>query len=198
MGASLAWAVEDRWPLTQPGEDVVEWWRVSLVGESESVRTRGLHAEGHVSWRRLPARWLRFTFIYTMGYDFDLITIGGGSGGIACAKRSGASPARVQPVAVRGALLTRHYSFSCLTHFSALRSQRGDLARKVRLPSEKVQCKLLNILRSYLAGFQVLNIERTNRLGGTCVNVGCVPKKVMWSAASIADVLKHDMVGPFL
>jgi glutathione reductase (NADPH) len=29
-------------------------------------------------------------------------------------------------------------------------------------------------------------------LGGTCVNVGCVPKKVMWNAASIADTI-HDM-----
>lgn len=28
-------------------------------------------------------------------------------------------------------------------------------------------------------------------LGGTCVNVGCVPKKVMWNAASIAEAL-HD------
>jgi len=27
------------------------------------------------------------------------------------------------------------------------------------------------------------------RLGGTCVNVGCVPKKVMWSAAGIAETL---------
>jgi glutathione reductase (NADPH) len=30
-------------------------------------------------------------------------------------------------------------------------------------------------------------------LGGTCVNVGCVPKKVMWNAASIAETLSHDM-----
>ncbi|MGF1508261.1 MAG: glutathione-disulfide reductase [Myxococcota bacterium] len=28
-------------------------------------------------------------------------------------------------------------------------------------------------------------------LGGTCVNVGCVPKKVMWNAASIAEAV-HD------
>jgi len=28
-----------------------------------------------------------------------------------------------------------------------------------------------------------------NRIGGTCVNVGCVPKKVMWNAASIAETL---------
>lgn len=27
------------------------------------------------------------------------------------------------------------------------------------------------------------------RLGGTCVNAGCVPKKIMWNAASIAEAL---------
>lgn len=31
-------------------------------------------------------------------------------------------------------------------------------------------------------------------IGGTCVNVGCVPKKVMWNAASIAETL-HDAQG---
>jgi glutathione reductase (NADPH) len=29
------------------------------------------------------------------------------------------------------------------------------------------------------------------RLGGTCVNVGCVPKKVMWNAAELAAALHH-------
>ncbi len=29
------------------------------------------------------------------------------------------------------------------------------------------------------------------RLGGTCVNVGCVPKKIMWNTAHVAEVLKH-------
>jgi glutathione reductase (NADPH) len=29
------------------------------------------------------------------------------------------------------------------------------------------------------------------RLGGTCVNVGCVPKKVMWNAAELAGGLEH-------
>jgi len=29
------------------------------------------------------------------------------------------------------------------------------------------------------------------RLGGTCVNVGCVPKKVMWNAAEMAAALEH-------
>jgi len=34
-------------------------------------------------------------------------------------------------------------------------------------------------------------IEVNNNLGGTCVNVGCVPKKVMWFGAHLADALKH-------
>jgi glutathione reductase (NADPH) len=61
---------------------------------------------------------------------FDLISIGGGSGGLACAQRAaeyGAKTAVVEP----------------------------------------------------------------HRLGGTCVNVGCVPKKVMWNAAGVALSL-HD------
>ncbi|HEX4052407.1 MAG TPA: FAD-dependent oxidoreductase, partial [Steroidobacteraceae bacterium] len=53
-----------------------------------------------------------------MAHDFDLIVIGGGSGGLACAQRAASYGART-------ALIEMH------------------------------------------------------RLGGTCVNVGCVPKKVM-------------------
>ena len=34
-------------------------------------------------------------------------------------------------------------------------------------------------------------VVESGRLGGTCVNVGCVPKKVMWNAATIAHAL-HD------
>ena len=56
---------------------------------------------------------------------FDLITIGGGSGGLACAQRAA----------------------------------------------------------EY--GAKAVVIE-SHRLGGTCVNVGCVPKKVMWNAGSVA------------
>src|SRR5258708_31940124 len=56
---------------------------------------------------------------------FDLISIGGGSGGLAC-------PQRAAEYGARGAVIESH------------------------------------------------------RLGGTCVNVGCVPKKVMWNAASVA------------
>jgi glutathione reductase (NADPH) len=37
-------------------------------------------------------------------------------------------------------------------------------------------------------GAKVAVIE-PDRLGGTCVNVGCVPKKVMWNAASVAASL---------
>ena len=61
--------------------------------------------------------------------DFDLIVIGGGSGGLAAAQRAAEYGAKV-------ALVESH------------------------------------------------------RLGGTCVNVGCVPKKVMWNAADLAEGLR--------
>ncbi len=39
-------------------------------------------------------------------------------------------------------------------------------------------------------GASVAVIERT-LIGGTCVNVGCVPKKVMWYAANYANQIKY-------
>ncbi|ANB12504.1 glutathione-disulfide reductase GLR1 [Sugiyamaella lignohabitans] len=39
-------------------------------------------------------------------------------------------------------------------------------------------------------GAKVMLIEG-NRLGGTCVNVGCVPKKVMWAASDLANKITH-------
>ena len=39
-----------------------------------------------------------------------------------------------------------------------------------------------------------LVIER-HRLGGTCVNVGCVPKKIMWNAALNSRHALHDAGG---
>src|ERR1700736_6511720 len=56
---------------------------------------------------------------------FDLISIGGGSGGLACAQRAAEFGAKAAVI-------------------------------------------------------------ESHRLGGTCVNVGCVPKKVMWNAVSVA------------
>ncbi|KAI9303939.1 hypothetical protein BJ944DRAFT_203576 [Cunninghamella echinulata] len=43
---------------------------------------------------------------------------------------------------------------------------------------------------SGIHGAKVALIEAQAKLGGTCVNVGCVPKKVMWNAASIAEALR--------
>src|SRR5215472_2154500 len=39
-------------------------------------------------------------------------------------------------------------------------------------------------------GAKVVLVE-SGRLGGTCVNVGCVPKKIMWNAAELGSAL-HD------
>ena len=62
--------------------------------------------------------------------QFDLLVLGGGSGGLATAQRAAESGARVA-------------------------------------------------------------IFAPARLGGTCVNVGCVPKKVMWNAAELKAALSH-------
>jgi len=64
-----------------------------------------------------------------MSQEYDFIVVGGGSGGIACARRAAAH------------------------------------------------------------GASVLLVEG-GRIGGTCVNVGCVPKKVMWNTSTIADKLR--------
>ncbi|MCU0869160.1 MAG: glutathione-disulfide reductase [Burkholderiales bacterium] len=68
-----------------------------------------------------------------MSRHYDLICIGGGSGGVATANRAGSHGARVALI-------------------------------------------------------------ESGRLGGTCVNVGCVPKKIMWTAAQLAHGM-HDARG---
>ena len=45
--------------------------------------------------------------------------------------------------------------------------------------------------RAGMHGAKVLLIEG-NELGGTCVNVGCVPKKVMWQASEMLEMIKRD------
>jgi glutathione reductase (NADPH) len=47
--------------------------------------------------------------------------------------------------------------------------------------------------RAAVHGAKVALVE-AGRLGGTCVNVGCVPKKIMWNAASVAEAI-HDAAG---
>ncbi|KAJ3564872.1 hypothetical protein NP233_g8009 [Leucocoprinus birnbaumii] len=44
-------------------------------------------------------------------------------------------------------------------------------------------------------GKKVAVVEATPYLGGTCVNVGCVPKKIMWHAADLQDKITHHAPG---
>lgn len=52
---------------------------------------------------------------------------------------------------------------------------------------------IASVNRAAMYGKRCALIE-AGELGGTCVNVGCVPKKVMWHAAHIADAI--DRYGP--
>ncbi|KAJ7118822.1 glutathione reductase [Mycena epipterygia] len=44
-------------------------------------------------------------------------------------------------------------------------------------------------------GKKVAVIEMSGILGGTCVNVGCVPKKIMWHAADLQEKINHHTKG---
>ncbi|KAF9448895.1 glutathione-disulfide reductase [Macrolepiota fuliginosa MF-IS2] len=44
-------------------------------------------------------------------------------------------------------------------------------------------------------GKKVAVVEATPYLGGTCVNVGCVPKKLMWHAADLLEKIEHHAPG---
>ncbi|KPK52968.1 MAG: glutathione reductase [Thiotrichales bacterium SG8_50] len=65
--------------------------------------------------------------------------------------------------------MSRHYDFL------AIGAGSGGIAATNRAASYGAKCA---------------RIEKA-RIGGTCVNVGCVPKKVMWNTAAIAEAL-HD------
>ncbi|KAF7359210.1 RNA helicase [Mycena sanguinolenta] len=44
-------------------------------------------------------------------------------------------------------------------------------------------------------GKKVAVVEMSGILGGTCVNVGCVPKKIMWHAADLQEKITHHTQG---
>lgn len=48
--------------------------------------------------------------------------------------------------------------------------------------------------RAAMRGAKVLLIEG-KALGGTCVNVGCVPKKVMWQASHVLEAIQNESQG---
>lgn len=49
---------------------------------------------------------------------------------------------------------------------------------------------IASVNRAAMHGKRCALIE-AGELGGTCVNVGCVPKKVMWHAAQVADAIRR-------
>uniref|UniRef100_UPI00333EF442 glutathione-disulfide reductase n=1 Tax=Castellaniella defragrans TaxID=75697 RepID=UPI00333EF442 len=49
---------------------------------------------------------------------------------------------------------------------------------------------IASVNRAALHGRKCALIESAV-IGGTCVNVGCVPKKIMWHAAQIAEAIRH-------
>lgn len=97
-------------------------------------------------------------------FDYDLVVIGGGSGGLACskeAKKAGATKVAVLDYVKPSPLGTKSISM-CSSVFTHLVSH-------------------------------VLYIKGSKwGLGGTCVNVGCIPKKLMHYAALLGDYAQES------
>lgn len=63
--------------------------------------------------------------------------------------------------------MTTHFDLICIGAGS------GGLATAIRAASHGARCAVIE----------------NKQIGGTCVHVGCVPKKIMWNAAHIADLI---------
>lgn len=93
--------------------------------------------------------------------------------------------APISPIAQRLNTLSRHFSAASAImapiqkecDYLVLGGGSGGLASARRA--------------SGMYGAKVIAIEN-KRLGGTCVNVGCVPKKITWNAADLAEKIRGD------
>ncbi|KAI1883773.1 hypothetical protein AGOR_G00235030 [Albula goreensis] len=111
---------------------------------------------------------------------FDFLVIGGGSGGLAGARRAaelGATAAVVESHKLGVIIHRRTMASESVTRFDFLVIGGGSGG-------------LAGARRAAELGATTAVIE-SHKLGGTCVNVGCVPKKVMWNTAVHAEFL-HD------
>ena len=60
------------------------------------------------------------------------------------------------------------------------------MREQILSPSEEVAGGIATMNRAGEHGAKAAVIEE-KKLGGTCVNLGCVPKKIMWYGAQIAE-----------
>ena len=81
--------------------------------------------------------------------------------------------------------MAKHYDYIAIGGWS----RKGPFAQAYWGSLNGGSGGIASINRAAMYGVKGLLIEG-NELGGTCVNVGCVPKKVMWHASQISESLK--------
>ncbi|KAJ1553087.1 hypothetical protein HK405_008993, partial [Cladochytrium tenue] len=114
--------------------------------------------------------------------SYDYLVIGGGSGGVASARRAALHGARV-------AIVENSCVPYCGPTCQPAHPFITNLTSVFTPPRRALHARLALLLSP-----PTLSFSDFDRWGGTCVNVGCVPKKIMWSTASIAEML-HEAKG---
>ena len=121
-------------------DDTLEWCRKLLAAQQQQLEQQQGGGGGETRPSPVAAAMVPDGHVPGHGYDYDLVVIGGGSGGLAASKEASRLGARVA---------------------------------------------VLDYVRPSPAGSRW-------GLGGTCVNVGCIPKKLMHNAALLAEAHARD------
>ena len=122
-------------------DDTLEWCRKLLAAQHRGGGQQQQQRPSSSSGEEGKATMVPDGHVPNHGYDYDLLVLGGGSGGLAASKEASRLGAKVA---------------------------------------------VLDYVRPSPAGSKW-------GLGGTCVNVGCIPKKLMHNAALLSESHVHDM-----
>lgn len=128
---------------------------------------------------------------------YDFLVIGGGSGGIASARRAasyGAKTAVIESGRLGGTL---GFVLHTVLHLPSLHYESDtsefNAIRVLWCAAQNLPPLLdpSSLSTADSDSISTLFVLKTTMVTGTCVNVGCVPKKVMWNTATLAESI-HD------
>jgi thioredoxin reductase (NADPH) len=142
-------------------DDTLNWCRKFLEPAKESAVAAAPAKSIHVDDGHKPDH----------GFDYDLVVVGGGSGGMAAAKEAAQNGAKV----------------ACLDFVKP--SPIGTTWGLGTQVESRAVSKIATLAPSSLTPFTLPCLVF---LGGTCVNVGCIPKKLFHAGSLIRESIQVD------